>query len=40
MMIPLIELISKVCIRKSGKLKDGSKVTIKIPINSITKFRE
>lgn len=30
----IIELISKVCIRKSGKLKDGSKVTIKIPINS------
>ena len=28
----IIELISKVCIRKSGKLKDGSKVTIKIPI--------
>lgn len=30
----IIELISKVCIRKSGKLKDGSKVTIKIPIQS------
>ena len=30
----IIELISKVCIRKSGKLKDGSKVTIKIPITS------
>ena len=30
----IIELISKVCIRKTGKLKDGSKVTIKIPINS------
>ena len=30
----IIELISKVCIRKSGKFKDGSKVTIKIPINS------
>lgn len=30
----IIELISKVCIRKTGKLKDGSKVTIKIPVNS------
>ncbi len=30
----IIELISKVCIRKSAKLKDGSKVSIKIPINS------
>lgn len=30
----IIELISKVCIRKSGKFKDGSKVTIKIPIQS------
>jgi riboflavin kinase len=30
----IIELISKICIRKSGKLKDGSKVTIKIPIQS------
>ncbi|MCV0373715.1 MAG: DUF120 domain-containing protein [Nitrosarchaeum sp.] len=30
----IIELISKVCIRKSGRLKDGSKVTIKIPIQS------
>ena len=30
----IIELISKVCIRKSGKLKDGSQVTIKIPISS------
>ena len=30
----IIELISKVCIRKSGKFKDGSKITIKIPINS------
>ncbi len=30
----IIELISKVCIRKTGKLKDGSKVSIKIPINS------
>lgn len=28
-----IELISKVNIRKSGKLKDGSKVIIKIPID-------
>lgn len=30
----IIELISKSCIRKSGKLKDGSKVTIRIPIQS------
>lgn len=30
----LIELISKTCLRKTGKLKDGSKVSIKIPINS------
>ena len=30
----IIELISKSCIRKSGKLKDGSKVTIKIQIQS------
>ena len=30
----IIELISKICIRKYGKLKDGSKVTIKIPIQS------
>jgi len=30
----IIELISKVCIRKTAKLKDGSKVLIKIPINS------
>lgn len=30
----IVELISKICIRKSGKLKDGSKVTIKIPIKS------
>ena len=30
----IIELISKLCIRKSGKLKDGSKVSIKIPIKS------
>ena len=30
----IIELISKKCIRKDGKLKDGSKITIKIPINS------
>lgn len=29
----IIELISKVCMRKTGKLKDGSKVTIKIPVN-------
>ena len=30
----IIELISKSCLRKSGKLKDGSKVLIHIPINS------
>ena len=30
----IIELISKSCLRKSGKLKDGSKVLITIPINS------
>ncbi|MGI9566388.1 MAG: DUF120 domain-containing protein [Nitrosopumilus sp.] len=30
----IIELISKVCIRKSGKLKEGSKISIKIPIPS------
>lgn len=30
----IVELISKVCIRKSAKLKDGSKVSIKIPINA------
>jgi len=30
----IIELISKVCIRKSGKLKDGSQITITIPISS------
>jgi riboflavin kinase len=30
----IIELISKSCLRKSGKLKDGSKVLIRIPINS------
>jgi len=30
----IIELISKVCIRKTAKLKDGSKVSIKIPLNS------
>ena len=30
----IIELISKVCMRKTGKLKDGSKVTIKIPVTS------
>ena len=29
----IIELISKLCIRKTEKLKDGSKVLIKIPIN-------
>ncbi len=30
----VIELISKTCLRKTGKLKDGSKVSIKIPISS------
>ena len=30
----IIELISKTCIRKTGKLKDNSKITINIPINS------
>ncbi|MFQ5782207.1 MAG: DUF120 domain-containing protein [Nitrosopumilus sp.] len=30
----IIELISKVCLRKTAKLKDGSKILIKIPINS------
>jgi len=30
----VVELISKTCIRKAGKLKDGSKITIKIPISS------
>ncbi|HEY5736583.1 MAG TPA: DUF120 domain-containing protein [Nitrosopumilus sp.] len=30
----IIELISKTCLRKIAKLKDGSKVSIKIPINS------
>ena len=30
----VIELISKICLRKTGKLKDGSKVSITIPINS------
>ena len=30
----IIELISKVCIRKTAKIKDGSKISIKIPINS------
>ena len=30
----VIELISKVCLRKNSKLKDGSKVSIKIEINS------
>ena len=30
----VIELISKVCLRKNANLKDGSKVSIKIEINS------
>jgi len=30
----VVELISKLCLRKTAKLKDGSKITIKIPINS------
>jgi len=30
----IVELISKVCIRKTAKLKDGSKILIKISINS------
>ena len=30
----IIELISKSCIRKSGKMGDGSKISIKIPIDS------
>jgi riboflavin kinase len=30
----ILELISKVCIRKLGKLKDGSQITITIPIQS------
>jgi riboflavin kinase len=30
----VIELISKTCLRKNNKLKDGSKVSIKIEINS------
>jgi len=30
----VVELISKICLRKTGKLKDGSKVSIEIPINS------
>ena len=30
----IIELISKACIRKLGKLKDGSKISLKIPIDS------
>lgn len=30
----IIELISKVCIRKSAKLKDGSKISIKVQVNS------
>ncbi len=29
----IIELISKVCLRKTAKLKDGSKISIRIPIN-------
>jgi riboflavin kinase len=29
----VIELISKTCLRKNAKLKDGSKVSIKIEIN-------
>ncbi|MHA7646774.1 DUF120 domain-containing protein [Nitrosopumilus sp. S4] len=29
----IIELISKVCIRKSAKLKDGSKISIRIQVN-------
>ena len=28
----IIELISKVCIRKTAKIKDGSKVSVRIPI--------
>lgn len=32
----IIELISDVCIKKSGKLKNGSQVTITIPIQSIS----
>ncbi len=30
----IIELISKRCIRKTAKISDGSKITIRIPINS------
>lgn len=30
----IIELISDICIRKTGKLEDGSPVTVSIPINS------
>jgi riboflavin kinase len=30
----VVELISKLCLRKTAKLKEGSKITIKIPINS------
>lgn len=30
----IVELISEKCLRESGRLKDGSKVTIKIPIQS------
>ena len=30
----VIELISKVCLRKNSKFKDGYKVSIKIEINS------
>jgi len=30
----IIELISKYCLRKTAKLKDGSKVSIKVSINS------
>lgn len=28
----VIELISKICLRKTAKLKDGSKVSVKIPV--------
>jgi riboflavin kinase len=30
----VVELISKLCLRKTAKLKEGSKISIKIPINS------
>ena len=30
----VVELISKTCLRKTAKLKDGAKVSIKIPTNS------